>query len=480
VSRRSASIAANPVLIGAATTLIVLVAVFLAYNANNGLPFVPTYSLKVNVPSAAQLVRGNEVRVGGTRVGVVNDIVPVHHRDGSVSAQLSLKLATTLKPLPRDSTILIRPRSALGLKYVEITKGDSSAGYPDGAEVPLAQARPHPVELDEVLSTFDAKTRQASRTNLTGFGNALAGRGLDLNRAIQALHPLLGYLTPVMTNLADPETRLPELFQALDRTAAEVAPVAEEQASMFTNLETTFAAINRVRGDYQEAIERAPGAEDAAIRFLPPQRPFLANSTGLFRELRPGVAALRTAAPTLADAFELGTGSLRRSVALNERLQPTFAALQRFAEDPLVSLGVRDLTNLAEIVDPLLAYFTPTQTRCNYITLFWRNASSLLSEGDTNGTSQRFIIIAAPAGPNAEGGPASAPANGPTTDNHLHSNPYPNTGAPGQEIECEAGNEDYVAGQTLIGNQPGNQGTTHDETTISKGGTQPMRAGEPQ
>jgi hypothetical protein len=44
MSRRN-SIAANPVLIGAATTLVVIVAVFLAYNANNGLPFVPTYAL---------------------------------------------------------------------------------------------------------------------------------------------------------------------------------------------------------------------------------------------------------------------------------------------------------------------------------------------------------------------------------------------------------------------------------------------------
>ena len=36
-----ASIVANPVLVGAVTTLVVIVAVFLAYNANNGLPFVP-------------------------------------------------------------------------------------------------------------------------------------------------------------------------------------------------------------------------------------------------------------------------------------------------------------------------------------------------------------------------------------------------------------------------------------------------------
>ena len=39
-----------------------LVAVFLSYNANKGLPFVPTYQLKAEVPSAANLVVGNDVR----------------------------------------------------------------------------------------------------------------------------------------------------------------------------------------------------------------------------------------------------------------------------------------------------------------------------------------------------------------------------------------------------------------------------------
>ena len=42
---RGGGIAGNPVLIGAATVLVMLVAVFLSYNANQGLPFVPTYQL---------------------------------------------------------------------------------------------------------------------------------------------------------------------------------------------------------------------------------------------------------------------------------------------------------------------------------------------------------------------------------------------------------------------------------------------------
>src|SRR5204863_3607711 len=70
--RRSTSLAGSPLLIGAVTTLIVVVAVFLSYNANNGLPFVPTYDINVELPEASGLQKSNQVRIAGTRVGVVN------------------------------------------------------------------------------------------------------------------------------------------------------------------------------------------------------------------------------------------------------------------------------------------------------------------------------------------------------------------------------------------------------------------------
>jgi virulence factor Mce-like protein len=463
--RGSSSIAANPVLIGAATVLVIVVAVFLAYNANSGLPFVPTYALKVDVPSAANLVKGNEVRVGGARVGVVETIVPVNHPDGSVSARLGMKLETTIKPLPKDSTVLIRSKSALGLKYVEITKGKSDEGFPDGATIPITAATPEQVEFDEVLSTFDEKTREASRSNLLEIGGGFAGRGKDLNQALQDLSPVLTNLVPVMRNLSAPETKLAQLFRSLGRTAAEVAPVAEQQASLFVNLDTTFGALAKVRDEIQDSITGGVPAQEAAIRGLPLQRPFLRNSAGLFADLRPGVASLRTAAPTITSALVVGTGTLRRSVALNKRLEPTFKALQDFATDPLVKLGVRDLTNTASILNPTIAYLKPTQTVCNYVSLWFRNVSNLLTVGDQNGTGQRFIIVATPQGPNNEGGPSSAPANGPNRDNYLHSNSYPNTAAPGQTRECEAANEPFLAGRQVIGNVPGNQGTSTEVTT---------------
>jgi phospholipid/cholesterol/gamma-HCH transport system substrate-binding protein len=467
--RGSASIAANPVLIGAATTLVVIVAVFLAYNANNGLPFVPTYQLDVLVPNAANLVKGNEVRVGGTRVGLVSTITPVKLSNGRYEAKLGLKLQTSIKPLPVDSTVLIRPRSALGLKYVEITKGTASKGFADGATVPLGNASPRPVEIDQVLNTFDARTRAAAQRNLLEFGNALAGRGADLNTFINEINPTLLNLVPVMRNLSDPATRLPQLFQALERGARIVAPVAQTQADLFVNLDTTFSALSSVRDDIRRSIAGGPAALDAAIKGFPVQRPFLANSEALFRELRPGVHALKKTSGDLADAFEAGTPALKRSVALNTRLASTFLALQRFAEDPLTTLGVKDLHNLADILNPTLADLRPEQTVCNYLTLWFRNVSSLLSEGDTNGTWQRFIVVAAPAGPNNEGGPAQTAANGPGADNYLHTNPLPNTPGGGRPNECEAGNEPWLPGRKVIGNVPGNQGTNHDVTTRNLG-----------
>src|SRR5215212_7248925 len=103
-------VASSPVLVGAVTVLVIVVAVFLAYNANNGLPFVSTYNLKVRVPNANALVKGNEVRVGGVRVGIVKKVVPVAIGNGDYAAELSLSLDKNAEPLPVDSTITVRPK----------------------------------------------------------------------------------------------------------------------------------------------------------------------------------------------------------------------------------------------------------------------------------------------------------------------------------------------------------------------------------
>ena len=244
---------------------------------------------------------------------------------------------------------------------------------------------------------------------------------------------MLRDLEPVARNLGSPRTQLGRFFRSLARAAGEVAPVAETQASLFVNLDVTFTALAGIARPYlQETISESPPSEEVAIRDFPRQRPFLRNNAALFRELAPGVATLPSAAPLLADAFQAGARVLPRTEQLNADTADVLESLQAFSDDPLAEQGVNQLTRLSTSLKPTLSFLTPTQTVCNYATLWFRNVASLLSEGDANGTFQRFIIIGIPEGPNGEGGPSSAPANGPSRENHLHTNFYPNTAAPGQ------------------------------------------------
>ena len=362
--RSGAALTGSPVLIGAVTVLVTVVAVFLAYNANNGLPFVPTYNVKVEVPNAAQLVKGNDVRIGGERVGSVSDIQPVHHANGLDTAVISMKLEKRVEPLPKDSTVIIRPRSALGLKYVEITPGKAGAGYAAGSTIPLSQAQPHPVEIDEVLNMFNQPTREGQQKSLQGIGDALTGRGEDLNEAILALRPLFTNLQPVAANLAAPRTQLRRFFPALNRTAGLVAPVGQTQADLFGNLDTTFTALADVARPFiQDTISKGPPTLDTVTAQLPLQRPFIKNLTGFMSELRPGVAVLPKTAPILADALEAGTKSLPETPAMNRQLEGTFRALQRFSNDPLVPKGLTQLTHTVSSLKPTLAFLTPVRAR---------------------------------------------------------------------------------------------------------------------
>lgn len=457
------SLAANPVLVGALTVLVTVVAVFLAYNANAGLPFTPAYDLNAVVPNASGLIRGNEVRIGGTRVGMMSSLSPVIRADGSVGADLHLRLDKSVQPLPADSRIAIRPKSPLGLKYIEITPGHSSRGLAPGSDIPLALQAPKPVEVDDFFSIFNPPTRRAARRGLDQFGTGLAGRGADLNSALGQLEPLVTHLRPVTRALLDPRSRFEQLFPSIERAARELAPVGTTQGALVVALDRTFSGLAGVTGPIAQSIARGPAALDTATRELPAQEPFLRDSTELFRRLRPAFAALGSASTHLAPAFGQAQPSLRATPGLASELDSTLAQLDALVADGRVDPAIARLTETATTLRDPIHFVTPAQTTCNYFSLFFRNLAGTFSEGDSVGTFLRFGILGLPQDPNSEAGPSSAPANGPPSnpdkqplqeDSFLHSNPYPNTAAPGQPHECEAGNEKYAAGQQVIGNLP--------------------------
>src|SRR2546423_2460951 len=479
--RGTASIVASPVPGGAVTALIVIVSVFLASNANQGLPFVPTYILKAELPGGANLVPGNEVRIGGFRVGVIDTIGTgqgfFNGRNRAI-ALVRMKLDKSSQPLPVDTGVLVRPRSALGLKFIQLTPGKSKHNLRPGDTIALKNAT-GPVEFDDLLNTFDEKTRQNSQDALIGFGDAFAGRGQDLNVAIQSLAPFFRYLAPVMANLSNPATKLNQFFLQIGRASAQVAPVAEVQAQLFADMADTFAAIGRNPAALQATIEKGPPAEDAAIRSFRIQRPFLVDFTDLSNRLRPAIDVLPTALPKLNAAFRVGQPVVLASVKLNKNTAKVFKALDTLAQDPNTLLGIKDLSQLVRVSAPLFTYLGPFQTVCNYATYFLTGLGSHFSDTVANGAAERILVKGTnqnrqdnrwdsfgadrpadvPSNVNPTGATTGPPDNEPLFANHTQ--PYgPAIDAQGN-ADCLAGQYGYPAGplSDVAGRYPPHAGT---------------------
>ncbi len=469
--RRQPRVARDPVLIGALTVLVIIVAVVLASNANNGLPFVPRYILHVQAADASELAHGGDVRIGGALVGSVGSVTPARTSTGRAIAVVNLQLYKSIEPLPVNSTFTVRLKGAIGLKYLQITPGDSKRGFPNGATVPMSQFGAE-VDFDQVLSMFTPPTRTGITQATIGFGQALAGRGSDLNDAIGAFVPLLDDLGPVMRNLSSPRTDLAGFFHGLESYSAALAPVAQTQASLVGNLDTTFRALASVAVPaLQNTISQTPPMFEATIADGPVIDPFLTDTAALLRDFRPGTATLPQSAPVLAAAFAAGIRTLPGTAALDRRTVTLAKRVARYGQIPAVQGGLDRLALTLASLRSALAFVTPVQSSCNYVTLFLRNTASLLSERVSQGALLRFVQVAIDDLPGRESEPSSAPYTGPVqgASGPLHANPYPNTDSPGQTPECAAGNEPYSPTHALVGNPPGDLGL-RTETTKRSGG----------
>jgi virulence factor Mce-like protein len=455
--RNNASVVANPVLVGAVTVLVLVVAVFLAYNANSGLPFVPTRQLKVEMTNGANLVKGNEVRSGGFRIGVVDDMVPVRLRGSDrVGALLTLKLDRKVGDIPVDSRVKIRPRSALGLKYVELQTGASRRILPDGGVLPAARTTVE-TDLDEVYNIFDKPTRDASQENLQIFGDALTGRGYDLSRTIAVAPSLLGHLSRVMRVLSDPKTDLRSFFGELADTVRVIAPVSAVQARLFTTMADTFEGFSRDPQALKDTIAKTPDTLDVGTRSLAVQRPFLEHTAALSKDLAAASGELRGALPSLNRALAVGTPVTKRSAPLYDRLQDTMGALRRLAVAPTTVGSLRGLSATVGTLQPQLRYLGPYVTVCNTWNFWWTLVAEHFSSPSATGSEQRALINQAPlsipevdSNDGVESDNANEFAHGKTSsqpgavDTDLHGNFFGSAITADGKANCEAGQNGYA------------------------------------
>jgi virulence factor Mce-like protein len=477
----------NPVMVGAVTVLVLVVGMFLAYTANVGLPFVPSRELNVDISNGSDLVVGNDVLESGFRIGFVKSMRSIVLPNGQPAAQLLLDLSATKGKIPVDSTATINSRSVLGLKYVSINVGHSKQIFRDGGTMPMTHTTV-PVRLDQIYNSYTGPVRTAVQQNLVGYGSALAGRGPALNDTLASLPALLGNLTPVAHYLSQPSTELTRFLRSLNAFTSAVAPVAQTNVQLFSDMATTFQAISSNPADLQQTIKESPGTLETSTQSLKVQTPFLANLATLGTYMTPATQQLKLALPNLNPAIEAGTRTLIRTPPLDRHLQQVMNALKSLAQAPSTGVALNGLTHTVDVLNPAVRYLGPYVTVCNDWNYWWTNLAGDVDEETNFGYAQRALLMFGSANQHnsvsAQG--ATAPANGgsgsPSTDEYIHGPTYGASVNPNGQADCETGQRGYPRQLNARDPQhrlfdtdshtPGNQGTTWTGLTqVPKGET---------
>lgn len=437
------------VTVGAATLLIGLITVFVSYNAGSGLPFVKTYDLKAELPNAQNLIPGNEVRFGGVRVGQVLGVKAVAKGDRNI-AVADLQLDADTKLIPKDSSLLVRSRSTIGLKYLEILPGNSQENFKSGETIPVSNARVTPVDLDEALSTFDDKTRASAGQAITSIGDALAGRGSSLNDAIASAGPLFEDLPSVMRNIRSANTDLSGWIRSFSRLATEFGAVSAETETLIKQGEATFSALAEVsRSGIQRSLEESPAMQQEVINSGQKITSLLAATSEFAGALKPAITNLGAAAPTTEQALASGTKVAAKLDTFTDGINPVREALNKMVADNRTLWGLKRTAESTDHFGVLLRPMRQMQLTCHALSTFWKNGARVINAGDRWGNWQGSELM-------LRGGEGVRAQSSGKPWEKLHLNPYPNAGQDGSPQECENGVEPWNP-ELRVGNAPGTQ-----------------------
>ena len=441
----------NTFVVGLVLLGVAAVVLWLAFQAQTGLPWEPTRRVVVEVPDAGKLIRNAEVRIGGARVGQVLTMRAIPRRgDTPPHARLDVQLDAAHGELPVDTTSEVRLASVLGGKYLSLVPGKSERIVPDGGRLPLANSVSG-VDIEDALAVFDPEGRAALRKVIGELGDALAGRGADLHTTIGDTAALLPGLQRLLESLAAERTELRGFVAGLAAGTGALAPVAEELALAVRGADITFGAVDAAAPALSETIAELPALGRETSAALGTLTPVLADAAAIADALRP---AGRELGPTMKEVDATLRVATRVDPRLGALAKPTddvLAAVDRFSATPSSSnalrlLGTADLATFGTSafvgLGAILAAAWDAEKHCASTSSWMRHLRDVSSDGDEGGNWIRMI----PFFEENEGLPSGPP--GP----RLHANPYPNQDAQ----ECEAGNEPWAPGR-MIGNPPGLQ-----------------------
>ena len=341
---------------GVLALILILILSYFAYTKE--LPWKDEgYTATATFADATTLRETNPVRIAGVNVGEVTTVEPAPDGEG---AKVTFTVDEDGLPLHEDARITIRPRLFLeGNFFLDLRPGSpSAADLPDGGDIPVSQTATA-VQLDQVLTALQAPDRENLARLLDGYGSALAdqptpeqdvGQDPDVQgeSAAQALNDSFTYggeagktssqvsqallgeeagdlrgmiaatglvfdelasreaeLSDLITNVSVTTGAFADESESLERTLAELAPLAEQAQDDLVEINASFPPLRAFARELTPGVRELPETIKAGTPWLIQTNKLLQRSElgGIARDLRIATPPLSRGTANLAGLF---------------------------------------------------------------------------------------------------------------------------------------------------------------------------------
>lgn len=338
-----------------ALAIVVLIVAYLVFAGGGGTDY------HLELKEAGQLVRGDQVQVGGVPVGSVKDI----ELTPAYKARITIHVDSSLTPLHQGTIAQIRVPSLTGVanRYVALTPGPNNhPALAAGATLP-ANATREVVDLDQLFNTLNPKTRKGLSEVLQGSAEQYAGAGRDLGKSVEYFAPSFAatdhFFSELVRDQATFTSFLVESAKALTTIAARKGSLTD----LVEHADQTFQAIGSQQSSLAQGLRQLPvtlNEGNKAFTSLPPtltaltqlidaQQPNTKALAGLFAKLRPLLTTATPAVSNFSQAFS--------RPGANNDLTDAFLVLPELAR-VLTTASPNGVKALRESV-PMTAFFGP-------------------------------------------------------------------------------------------------------------------------
>jgi phospholipid/cholesterol/gamma-HCH transport system substrate-binding protein len=342
--------------------------------------------------NAGQLVKDDDVQVGGRRIGSVREIELTNDN----TARVRVEIQEPYAPLREGTTAVIRLTSLSGIanRYIALTPAPNTAKELDDGSTLAVGSTTDVVDLDQLFNALDPEARKDLQGVIKGFATQYDGRGKEAGESAEYFNPFLSTSRRLVGQLTQDEAVLTDFIVNSSRAVTAVAERRDDLASLVGNTNTTAAAI----GDENVALAQALGLLPTTLRranttfvnlratlddldvLVAESKPATKDLAPFLRELRPLVHAAR---PTIKDLRKAVT----REGANNDLVDATrkMPQLQKVA-----SPTFRNSTQALQKSQPVLEFVRPYTPE---ITGWFHDFGQATSNYDANGHFARIQPI---------------------------------------------------------------------------------------